>query len=65
MLGLDQADGLAIWNYAKENGFTIVSQDADFAERAALLLPPFKLIWLRVGNPPTTTSLLFCAEVPT
>ncbi len=36
LLGLDQADDGQIWNYAKEHGFTVVSQDADFAERSRL-----------------------------
>jgi predicted nuclease of predicted toxin-antitoxin system len=39
--------------YAKANGFTIVSQDADFAEMAALLGSPPKVIWLRAGNQST------------
>jgi len=38
---------------AKANGFTIVSQDADFADMAALLGSPPKVIWLRAGNQPT------------
>ncbi len=29
ILGLEEADDLTIWNYAKANGFTIVSQDAE------------------------------------
>ena len=32
----------------------LVSQDADFAELAALLGPPPKVIWLRSGNQPTS-----------
>ncbi len=39
-----------IWNYAKENGFTIVSKDADFHARSVLKGWPPKLIWLRTGN---------------
>ena len=30
-----------------------LSLDADFAERAALMGPPPKVIWLRCGNQPT------------
>ncbi len=33
--GLDQADDLQIWEYARANGYGIV-HDADFAERARL-----------------------------
>jgi predicted nuclease of predicted toxin-antitoxin system len=53
LLGLSQADDRTLWQYAKTNGFVIVSQDADFAEMAALHGPPPKVIWLRSGNRPT------------
>ncbi|MCG6207500.1 DUF5615 family PIN-like protein [Rhodopseudomonas sp. HC1] len=39
-LGLMEADDRAIWDWARHNGFTIVSQDADFADMAMLLGPP-------------------------
>jgi predicted nuclease of predicted toxin-antitoxin system len=52
-LGLGEADDRTIWNYAAAHGFTVVSLDADFAERAALIGPPPKVIWLRCGNQPT------------
>ena len=39
-----------IWEYARAHGFTIVSKDADFAERAVLESDPPKVVWLRVGN---------------
>jgi predicted nuclease of predicted toxin-antitoxin system len=51
-LGLDQADDAAIWQFAKANGFVIVTQDADFADMAVLYGPPPKIIWLRCGNQP-------------
>jgi len=51
--GLETADDRAIWEFAKTNGFVIVSQDADFADMAALYGPPPKVIWLRCGNQPT------------
>jgi predicted nuclease of predicted toxin-antitoxin system len=31
-LGLAEVSDRVLWDYAKTNGFTIVSQDADFAE---------------------------------
>jgi len=52
-LGLDQADDRAIWEHAKRSGFVLVTQDSDFADLAALLGPPPKVIWLRCGNQPT------------
>jgi predicted nuclease of predicted toxin-antitoxin system len=50
LAGLDTADDRAIWEFAKANGLTIVSQDSDFADMAALFGPPPKVIWLRCGN---------------
>ncbi|HEX5398615.1 MAG TPA: DUF5615 family PIN-like protein [Verrucomicrobiae bacterium] len=50
LAGLESADDRAIWEFAKANGLTIVSQDSDFADMAALFGPPPKIIWLRCGN---------------
>ena len=48
--GLRDADDSAIWEYAKANGYAIVSKDSDFQQRSLLLGAPPKFIWLRVGN---------------
>jgi predicted nuclease of predicted toxin-antitoxin system len=48
--GLGNADDSAIWHYAKDNGFTIVSKDSDFQERGVLYGQPPKFIWLRALN---------------
>jgi predicted nuclease of predicted toxin-antitoxin system len=53
LVGLETADDLTIWEFARVEGFVLVSLDADFAELAALLGPPPKVIWLRCGNQPT------------
>jgi predicted nuclease of predicted toxin-antitoxin system len=47
---LGSADDSAIWQYAKDNGFTIVSKDSDFQERSVLQGQPPKFIWLRAAN---------------
>jgi predicted nuclease of predicted toxin-antitoxin system len=48
--GLGSADDLAIWQDAKDNGYTVVSKDSDFQERSILLGAPPKIIWLRTTN---------------
>ncbi len=48
--GLGSSDDLAVWEYAKANGFTIVSKDSDFEERSVLLGCPPKIILLRMQN---------------
>ena len=53
LLGLVNASDRALWEYAKSNDFVVVSLDADFAEIAALLGAPPKVIWLRCGNQST------------
>lgn len=53
LLGLEKADDHSVWQYAGANGFLLTTLDADFAEMAALLGPPPKIIWLRRGNQAT------------
>ena len=53
LIGLSEVDDLVVWQYAKTNGFCLVTQDADFAEMSALYGPPPKVIWLRCGNQST------------
>jgi predicted nuclease of predicted toxin-antitoxin system len=48
--GLKGQSDERIWEYAKENGFTLVSKDTDFYLRCLLYGIPPKLIWLRLGN---------------
>lgn len=48
--GLGASDDRLIWDFAKENGFCIVSRDADFRIRAELDGAPPKVIWINVGN---------------
>jgi predicted nuclease of predicted toxin-antitoxin system len=54
-VGLRDAGDDAVWEYAKLNGFTIVSKDSDFQQRSLLYGSPPKFIWLRVGNCPIKT----------
>jgi predicted nuclease of predicted toxin-antitoxin system len=53
LVGLANATDRAVWDYAKINSFMLTSLDSDFAEMAALLGPPPKVIWLRCDNQPT------------
>ena len=39
-----------VWNYAKANGFAVISKDKDFYQRALLYGAPPKFIWLLLGN---------------
>src|SRR5688572_14932408 len=48
--GLKGCSDEEIWEYARDNGFTLVSKDSDFHQRSLLYGPPPKLVWLRIGN---------------
>lgn len=49
--GASDAD---IWEYARRQGFTIVSKNTDFRERSFVEGSPPKVIWLDIGNGGTT-----------
>ncbi len=52
-IGTTLKNDFEIWNYAKENDFTIVTFDEDFYEWMLLKGFPPKIIWLRCGNTST------------
>src|SRR3954447_22263376 len=47
---LGNASDIAMWQYARDNDFVLVSKDADFVELSTLRGYPPKVIWLRLGN---------------
>ncbi len=49
-LGLDRAVDKDIWEYARREGFLIVTKDADFSDLCMLLGFPPKVVWIRRGN---------------
>jgi predicted nuclease of predicted toxin-antitoxin system len=55
-VNLLQSPDIIVWEYAKSNGFSIVTADADFYELATTLGPPPKVIWLRGCDYPTAVA---------
>jgi predicted nuclease of predicted toxin-antitoxin system len=49
-VGLRGTPDRRIWEYARDNGFVIVSKDDDFRQRSLLEGAPPKVAWLQVGN---------------
>ncbi len=47
---LERAEDTSVWDFAKANGFVIVSKDSDFHQRSLVFGHPPKVIWLRLGN---------------
>jgi predicted nuclease of predicted toxin-antitoxin system len=53
LLKFDQADDIVVWQYAKNEGFAILTRDSDFFDIAIMNGIPPKIIWLRTGNSST------------
>ena len=49
-LGLDESVDTEVWKYARDNGFTLVTKDADFGDLSILHGFPPKVVWIRRGN---------------
>lgn len=45
-----------IWDFAKANGFILVSTDLDFYDLATTVGPPPKVVWLRRWTHPTADA---------
>ena len=50
LVGLGSADDLAVWRFARDNGFVLVTKDNDFLDLAAQHGPPPMVIRLALGN---------------
>lgn len=48
--GLDRADDDKVWDYARLNGYAIVTKDEDYYNLSVLRGCPPKVIWLQIGN---------------
>jgi predicted nuclease of predicted toxin-antitoxin system len=50
LLAMGEADDSQIWNYAKQNGYVIVTRDSDYNDLSLVRGFPPKIIWIRRGN---------------
>lgn len=57
LVGLERSDDRVIWDYARQNGYIIVTRDADFEELSTLLGQPPHVIWIRLPNRSKTAIL--------
>ena len=49
-VGLTDAEGLDIWDYAAVNNFVVITKEEDFQKRRQTAISGPSIIWLRVGN---------------
>ena len=52
-VGLDRATDEAVWRFALDRGFTIVTKDSDFQERSQVAGSVPCVVWIRRGNSST------------
>ncbi|WP_456453075.1 DUF5615 family PIN-like protein [Hydrogenimonas sp.] len=47
---LDRASDKEVWEFAKNEGFAIVTKDSDFNDLTLLYGTPPKIVWIKTGN---------------
>lgn len=52
---------MEIWDFARENGFAILSKDADFHHLSFRYGAPAKTVWAKLGNC-STAQIQTCLE---
>ncbi|MGP8323480.1 MAG: DUF5615 family PIN-like protein [Methanosarcinaceae archaeon] len=52
-LELENCTDLEIWDFARDNDYSIVTFDSDFYDLSVIKGIPPKIIWLRIGNTST------------
>jgi predicted nuclease of predicted toxin-antitoxin system len=57
LLGLESADDTRVWQTAKDEGYTIVTRDADFQELTLVWGQPPQVIWLKTRNQSRAATL--------
>jgi predicted nuclease of predicted toxin-antitoxin system len=60
--GLAGRSDQAIWQYAGEHGFVIITKDDDFQRFSVLYGAPPKVIWIRLGNCSTADIIRLLSE---
>jgi predicted nuclease of predicted toxin-antitoxin system len=62
-IGLDRAPDLAVWNFARDEVYVIVSRDSDFSDLSTLLGFPPKVVWIRLETARPCRSKQSCAFI--
>ena len=50
LIELEEANDIAIFQYAQKHNYAIVTKDSDFLELGLIHLNPPKIVWLKCGN---------------
>ena len=61
-LGFDRLPHTKLWEYAKDNGFHLITKDGDHFQLSQLRGAPPKVVWVRIGNAPAAAVLELILE---
>jgi predicted nuclease of predicted toxin-antitoxin system len=64
LVGMEQASDMALWQFAKNEGFVIVTRDADFQEIALVHGHPPSIIWLKNRQPQQSRHTETASRLP-
>lgn len=56
-LDFDRMPDTELWQYAKDNGFHLITKDGDHFQLSLLKGAPPKVVWVRIGNAPASSVL--------
>lgn len=62
LIGLETATDKVLWDFARAQGYVLVTRDADFEELGVLNGSPPHVIWLRGNNPDKGSTLKLLIE---
>lgn len=62
LTGLETSTDRALWDFARTQGYVLVTKDADFEELSILEGAPPYVIWLRGNNPDKSATLKLLLE---
>ncbi len=61
-IGLADAPDTVIWAYAIEHGLVVVTKDVDYYDLSSARGHPPKVVWIRLGNCPTSEVVRLLRE---
>ncbi|WP_425609284.1 DUF5615 family PIN-like protein [Thalassobacterium maritimum] len=57
---LEHCSDSEIWEFAKQNGYSIVTKDSDFHQRSLVYGAPPKVVWFKLKNSARSMEEEFC-----
>lgn len=65
LLGMETYSDAALWAFARDHDYILVTKDSDFNDLSALYGYPPKVIWLKCGNQPKQRMIEILLSIQT